>query len=213
MHWAWCSGVLSFCSRVVFPTRGMARSHGCDDWLSSNAAVKPCSVLLPFEFAIVLLFCVVVFYHLPFNQNVAGLQGCRVGLRDLARSWRSWRDHAGSNLTTQHLTAVGAQWGPSGPRPCILHSGLLYVHSGSHCLRLYRAVHVPGRHAYPGVHSTTTASSRRDATSFRLTAHTQTRDAAETARRAPHAPPAAARARAGRPPEPEAACVSYAYCT
>ena len=26
---------------------------------------------LPFEFAIVLLFCVVVFYHLPFNQNVA----------------------------------------------------------------------------------------------------------------------------------------------
>ena len=39
--------------------------------LSSNPAVKPCNVLLPFEFAILLLFCVVVFYHLPFNQNVA----------------------------------------------------------------------------------------------------------------------------------------------
>ena len=75
-------------------------------WLSSNPAVKPYSVLLPFEFAILLLFCVVVFYHLPFNQNVARLQGCRVGLRDLRESRRSWRDHGGSNPTTQHLSNV-----------------------------------------------------------------------------------------------------------
>eukprot|EP01052_Picozoa_sp_SAG31_P069312 SAG31_NODE_28132_length_415_cov_0.651899_1_plen_67_part_00 len=55
---------------------------------------EPCNVLLPFEFAIVLLFCVIAFCHSPFNQNVAylvaGLQGPEPGLRDLrAESRRS----------------------------------------------------------------------------------------------------------------------------
>ena len=39
--------------------------------MSSNPAVKPGDVLLPFEFAIVLLFCVVAFYHLPDTGHKA----------------------------------------------------------------------------------------------------------------------------------------------
>ena len=66
--------------------------------LSSNPAVKPCSVLLPFEFATVLLFCVVVFYHLPFNQNVAGL--CHVIETSETAVWRNgpWGHRLGPQL-------------------------------------------------------------------------------------------------------------------